>query len=99
MRGEAHLRPVGLVPSFLEHLGRSSIVVRSLVVAEAQVGPDACSSLSYTLARLQVHVFILHAPPQSLDEDVVLRCSEKRSWFKGADLRVCPALGKHTGSL
>ena len=43
MRGEAHLRPVGLVPSFLEHLGRSSIVeglVRSLVVVEAQVGPD-----------------------------------------------------------
>ena len=63
MRGEAHLRPVGLVPSFLEHLGRSSIVeglVRSLVVVEAQVGPNP--------------------------------------WLKGQDLRVCPALGEHTGS-
>ncbi len=50
MRGEAHLRPVGLVPSLLEHLGRSSIVeglVRSLLVVEAQVGPDPCSGLSF----------------------------------------------------
>ena len=49
----------------------SKALVKPLVVVEAEVSVQASPQFVSRFARVQVHVLLLHATPQPLDEDVV----------------------------
>ena len=49
----------------------SEALVKPLVVVEAEVSVQASPQFVSRFARVQVHVLLLHAAPQPLDEDVV----------------------------
>src|SRR5271169_926298 len=40
-------------------------------IVEVEVAPDRCAGLGYTVVGFQIHLLVLDAAPQPLDEDIV----------------------------